>query len=411
MRRVLKGLVWLVAIAASAVALLFGINATDESPSPQTLAALNVPPPPAPSERNGYLDLLALGAPADAPTFATGVEQLRAVRAQEQDKWISLRIDPGVRRCKHGTFLTCVTEKQQPSVGELLAAHAVLLARYRAMREKPEFVELLQHESPEDPLPAFQGITSGHRLSLLHASLEFNAGRRAAAVSELEAEFAFHRKVVAGGRMLITKMIAVAMLDGTAFFAAELARKLPAQERALWRRLEAALRPMTKAELDLAAVMANERAIIARSMQTRRYVRMSDAVYEMFKSFGEPKQRPWWDAVAPYLYRPNYSVNRYVGQSLSIQEIASRPSHEFYAARAEARARADALLPPIWLRWIVSPVGYDHEYLRWDDSDYIARMHVRAGFQSLVALQVHLRSAGMRRPADIEKALAGPLGS
>lgn len=412
MRRLLEGLGWgvgaLVGALALAVALLFAINATDQPLSEEAQAALRLPPLPAPSERNAYLDFLALGAPADAPTFETGVAQLAVLNKQADAPILSIPVDPQVRRCNYGAYLACVSA--DPRLKEAVVSQAVLFKRYRAMRTKPEFTDLQVPASPEDPLPAYLGMTTGHRLSLLHAALEFNAGRRAAALAELEADFAFYRVVAAGSGTLLPKMIAFVMLDGDTMFAAELARNIPVHERALWKRLEAMLRPMTQAELDVMPAVRQERAQRIEWMRTRKHVRLPDAVYQMYASFGSPRQRPWWDPLLPYLYRPNYSVNLYVAQGAMLDAVAARPSTEFSVALVEALARADRLEPPAWERFVLSPARINHEYLGWDYSDYIARAHVRAGIQSLVALQARLRAARITQPADIEKALAGPLG-
>src|SRR5512139_968853 len=63
-RAILKGAVLLLGFAALALAAWFGINATDEPLSAEAQALLSIRKPPAPSERNGFLDLAAIHAPA-----------------------------------------------------------------------------------------------------------------------------------------------------------------------------------------------------------------------------------------------------------------------------------------------------------------------------------------------------------
>ena len=413
MRRLLKGLGWgvgaLVGALALAVGLLFAVNATDQPLSEEAQAALRQPPLPAPSERNAYIDFLALGAPAGAPTFETGVAQLAALNKQSDIKLLSIDFARPLRRCRYGDYLACVSA--EPALKEEVASRAVFFARYRAMRAKPEFADLQQPTSPEDPLPAYLGMTTGHRLSLLHAAIEFNAGRRAAALAELEADFAFYRVVAAGSNTLIAKMIAFAMLDGDAMFAAELARHLPARDRAQWKRLQATLRAPTKTELDVVPVLERERAMTARWMSTRQYVRMSDATYEAIRSWQPEFKRPWWNRVAPWLYRPHYSVNKYVAQSRIMQSVAEHPGNEFFAAQREARSRARELDGPFWRMLLLSPARNFQEFFGgYDSSDYIGRAHATAGVQALAGLQARLRAAGIIKPAEIERALAGPLG-
>lgn len=410
MRRLLSAIGWLLGIVLLGLAVLFGINATDEPLSEEAQALLRRPPPPAPSEKNGYIDFLALGAPANAPTHATGIAQLDALNRGAYNGELRVAIDPRVRQCERGHILACAAAN--PWAKEVVDSHAVFLARYRTMREKPEFIDLQVPPSPYSFTPAYQDLVNGQRLSLLHAALEFNAGRRAEAVRELEAEFAFYRTMAAGSRTLLPKMMAFALLDGAALFASELARSARTSDKELWRRLETLLRAPTSAELDVLPALNHERAQFVDWMRTRRYVRLSDADYENLKAAGLPLQRPWWDPVAPWLYRPNYSVNKFAAQTGIMLTIAERPAREFRAALPEYRARAAALEPPQWKRLLVSPAAtFNYYFAEEDYSDYVGRMYGFAGMQALVGLQIRLRAAGITKPADVARALAGPLGN
>ena len=403
--RLAGGLLGLVILA---VVALFAVNATDVPLSEEAQALLRQSAPPLPSERNGFIDFLALGAPAEAPTFATGVAQLAVLNKQADGQLLDVAIDPRARQCRYNEILSCIS--RDPLLKQVVASHAVLLARYRAMREKPEFVDLQVRTSPEEPLLAYLPLTSGNRLLLTQAALEFHAGRRARALDELEAEFRFHRTMAAGSRSLIAKMIAFAMLGGDALFAADLARNMPARDRAQWARLQALLHAPTKAELDLSDVLKQENAQIAEWMSTRKYVRMSDAVYESIKSFNPEFKRPWWDPLAPWLYRPHYSVNRYVAQSNLMLAVAERPASQFLAAQKEQQARVQELDQPVWKPLVLSPAGTFSWVFSEGYSDYIGRAHAVAAMFELTALQVDLRAAGITRPADVTRAVAGPRG-
>ena len=409
MRKALKAIGWLVGIGVLSVAAWFGINATDEALSADAQAALLLPPPPPPDRQNGFIDFLALGAPADAPTYETGIAQIAILNGKADGATLSLPRS-GIPRCKRGDYLACVAGMSD--LRHNIDEQAVFLARYREMRKKPRFIDLVVPQSPEAPLPAFMGFTEGNRLLLMRAALDFNAGRHSAAIAEIEAELGFYRKVASDADTLLPKMLAFAMLDATAIFAAEVARKLPRGERALWTRLQAAVRPPTASELDVVPAMRRDRAQWAEWMRTRRYVRMPDVMYQVLADYyGKPGGRPWWDPVAPYLYRPHQSVNKFVAQSVASEALAKAPAREFEAALVAHRARVGALEPSPWSSWVLNPVGNRHHYLTQSDfADYVARAHTLTGVHALVALQIRLRAAGITRPADVEKALAGPLG-
>jgi hypothetical protein len=299
-----------------------------------------------------------------------------------------------------------------PQLQELIDSHRIFLARYRAMREKPEFVDLVEPASPDDELPSYVDLSQGQRLSLLAAAARFNAGDRVGAIGELEKESAFHRRLAAENRTLLVKMLSYAYLQRDALFVADVARKMsPKKEMALWRRLEALVRAPTKDELDVVAPLRQEFAQSMGWMQTRRYVRMSDSYYALQKTFpGGVGTRPWWDPIAPYLYRPHHSVNLFAAKVNIWLTVAEHPAKEYFKATETARERVRMLTPGALAGAILNPVGRNHPNLRGDPIDYFCRMHAHGGVLTLVRLQVKLRAAGISKPEAVVTALASPLG-
>jgi hypothetical protein len=413
-RIALKGIAWLVGIGVLGIAAWFGVNQTDEPLSEDAQAALRVPAPPA-TETNGYIDFLALRAPADAPTYATGLKQLAAYRNQSNsriaDDLPELKRDFRLLRCHKEVFACVATPDAQAYLRAVTDRQQVFLQRYRKMREKAEFVDLQDLGGPADLIPGWQDVMYGNRLAILSAALQFDTGDRAEAIAELESEFAFYRRMAAGSRTLISKMIAVAMIDRSAVFAAEIARRMPLGEKALWGRLTLVMRPPTREELDATSAVDLEFADAVEWIGTRRYVRLPESYFEALKTSEDVKDRPWWEPVAPWFYRPHYSANLYVAKFKIMRAVAELPSTEFLKAVAARRGRAEALEPRGWKRIVFSPAGSDHELLRYYDvSDYFGRMHAHAGFQALVRLQVLLRAAGIRKPAEVTEALDATLG-
>lgn len=429
MRVIIKGSAWILGLAVLVVVAWFGINATDESLSDEARAAMSVPPAPAPSERNGFLDFLVLGAPEDVPIYERALKHLHALNNQHEGKSppvpgeeaYSRDLDKQVPRC-YSSKSSCLEDAAaHPNLQDLIDRHQPFLRRYRAMREKPEFVDLFEIRSPEDSLPAYERLFDGKHLMLLGAALQFNAGNRESAIRELELEQDFARKVAIGSRSLLQKLVAFYALDMDALFLAEIARKVPPGDRALWSRIEALVRAPTKEELDVVPALRREIALYVRSMQTRRYVRLPDSYYEMANNLPGHAigTRPWWDPIAPYLYRPHQTVNLFAARSRIDLSLAEHPAAQFFEAREAARRQGKALEPGLLARFILNPVGHRHDYLHNvgdpDDvrpyPDYIARTHGHAGVQTLVRLQVTLRAAGLSKPDEIAAALAGPLGS
>jgi hypothetical protein len=408
-----------IAVLGLVVAAWFGINATDQELSSEAKALMSVAPPPAPSQKNGYLDSLSLSAPDDIPAYEFALRRLRVLQTAQAERsadtlagLANARFDSRLPDCRPAESSCLNATAGHPLLLELVEGHQVFLARYRAMREKPEFIDLLELASPDDEFPSYFNLVQGQRLSFLVAAIKFNAGDHAGAIAELEKENAFHRRMGVGGRTLILKMVSYAVLERDALFVADIARKMaPKKEGPLWRRLETLVRPPTKDELDVVPSLRVDFAQSMRWMQTRRYVRMSDSYYALAKTYPEIGTRPWWDPVAPYLYRPNDSLNLFAANMNVWLTVAARPSKDYYKATKAAGEQVQALAPGLPASLIINPVGRRHPNLRAGEIDYICRMHGHSGVLALVRLQTKLRAEAISKPEAVRAALAGALGS
>jgi len=376
-----------------AAAAVFGINATDEELTELARNAMSVPPAPPTSSSNGYTDFLAL----DEISIDTRLKK-------------SCGPEPG--RCLKFA-------SDNPELVQLSARDDEFAARYLAMRSKAEFVDLHEDTGPDGRIPHYGYLIWGQGRSLTYAASLANRGRLETAVTELEAENAFHRRVATGARSLITKMVGLSTLQRDAFFASELARIPGKQATAVLGRLLAVVRPLAEVEIDVRKSHEIERAQRISWMQTRRYVRLSDDYYRFFKeSFELELSRPWWDPIAPYLYRPHQSINRYVTQTEILHGVAELPATEYATGAAAAYEKARALSPRGLASIFVNPVGNRHPYLsvapgglvnKEGYTAYFARARATQAIYTMVALQIRLRDAGITRPSAVEHAQEGPL--
>jgi hypothetical protein len=229
-------------------------------------------------------------------------------------------------------------------------------------------------------------------------------------VRELEQDATFSRRMARDAASLIDKMIAFVLLDRTAIFAAALARHMPRGEAPLWRRLEALLDPLMQEELDVRPSVRRGIAYSVSFMQAPGYARLSDLMYEALSY--DDKTRPWWDPVAPYLYRPKQTANWYAARCRVFLVVAEHPSTEFFTAARAAKDQARALDPGPVASVLFNPAGWRHPLNSdgCDYSNYFARAHGRAGVQALSRLVVKLRAAGISKPEEVSAALEGPLG-
>lgn len=408
-------------VALVAVGAVLGVNAIDEDLSAQAKALLVIPQPSAASERNGYVDLLGLGAPEGETPYAAGLKVLDALRAQDQPgfkatpQWesafklgaLQIHKDKELEglRCRpaQGSCLEYAAGK--PELAKLIARHDALLGRYRAMREKPEYAELYYPTRWDSVGPA--GIPSLlQRLVVLSIAAKANAGDLEGAVRELELENAFHRKVAAGSARIGHKMGAVSSLQLDALVVSDLVRTKAGAIAPFLPRLEGLVRPLSAAEADMTNVLRMDAAVWASWLQK------SDAVAPLLTDL----DRRWWHTLVPLFYRPGETVNLYAAQSALRRKVADLPAPRYFKAVDESMRAALALAPHGPANYLVNPIGRGAldvfaEGGAFNVIPYIARVHDTQGLYALVALQLQLRGTGAATPEAIAAALGGPLGA
>ena len=409
----LRGVVLLAVLLALALAAWFGINATDETLSDEARAAMVVPPLPAPDRDNGFLDSLVLEAPAETPTFEASIERLEAFTLQVDGKlleapWKASGIDPRVARC---AFPAVSQERGEgfpcPEARQLIEAHRTLLDRYLAMQAKARFVNLTVVGSQMDTRPGYDAIFAGQNLVALHAAVRFANGDRTGALKELQRDREFYRRVAGDATSIVDKMVAFALLDRSTLVVVVLARRMPRGEPENWRQIELLLRAPSAEELDVLPSIRREIARNLQWMQIRQHARLPESYYT-----AQGMKQPWWNPVAPYLYRPHQSMNAYVALCGPVHAaLAGHPSTGFLDAAASANAKANANMPGLLGGLIVNPVGrVDLELHAGCYTDYMARAYSHSGVQTLARLLVKLRALRVSAPDDIRAALDGPLG-
>jgi hypothetical protein len=355
---------------------------------------------PAPNEKNGYVDLLAISAPADANTYAVGLKMLDAYRAQEQpgfkwtDEWkASIKpaapvVDKQVNACAPSAKLSCLEAvAAKPELAKVVAAHETVLARYRAIREKPEHVELIVLRRDFNAW-APQGRTNLHLLSLVATAASVQAGDMEAAVKELEQENAFLRKVAAGAATMAQKLTAASFLQANALFVSDLVRRRP-EASAYVPRLQALMRPLSAEEAAMGAVLRNEWAFNASQLGNDMFV-------QLVLTMGEQ----WERLLEPRLYRQRETTNLYAAQATLRGKVAEVPAPQYREAMASARSASDALVPQSLPEILVNPVGklVLIEMATGDSLDYVGRMHDTQALLALVSTQLALRAAGTSTP-------------
>jgi hypothetical protein len=412
LKRVVVLILGFLGVVVLALVAWFGINAVDESLTPEATALLAPAQLPAPNEKNGYVDLLAIGAPADANTYAVGLKMLEAYRAQEEpgfkwtDEWKATIkpatpvVDKQVNACAPSAKLSCLEAvAAKPELVKVVAAHEAVLGRYRAIREKPEHVELVVLRRDFNAW-APQGRNSLHLLSRVATTASVQSGDMEAAVRELEQENAFLRKAAAGAATMAQKQVSLAYLQANALFVSELASRRP-EAAAYLPRLQALMRPLSAEEAAMGAVLQNEWAFNAHQLGN-----------DVFVAYVLTLDNGWPRFLARRLYRERETMNLYAAQVALGRNVAQVPATQYREAMAKAKSAVEALVPQSYPGMLVNPTGklILTEMAGSLSLDYVGRMHDTQALLALVSTQLALRAAGASTPEAVTAALAGPVG-
>ena len=408
--RILKWIAAVILIPPALVILAVGIiNYFDEDPSAEVKALSAPQAVAAVSENNGYIEFLGFDAPPGENQRAWGVKVLERLRAQDRPgakAGVPLGGTPIVAAkdvdwC-NPTLRSCLGPVAAAAF-ELLQKHSLALERYRAMRDKPEFVELYLPVQLESAIPAYMVLTSAQRLSLLGIAAKVDAGELEAALGELEKDFAFHRRVAAGARTIIGKMVANRLLANDVLFLSDLLRAQREPLEPFRGRIAALVKPLTPDELKMSEALRSEYAVMIRVM-----LKLGRELTFLGSSREAAGGWSWWDPLAKLGYRPNATANSLGQRYRRERAVIEGPATGYERGMAEVKARTLEDYEIGISDFFVNPVG---KLLRnvseADFLPYAARMHDLNGLFALVALQHALYASGSNTPESISSALAG----
>jgi len=228
--RVIGGLVL---IALLLFAVVWAMNLRDEPLTPESQALLVPPPNPYAPEDNIYLALAGLDAPPGESVTAVGLARIERFNRQ---------VDLASREARPGTLGAAATQDPGPrlefrgdldfceplnrsvwsdapahgtDIAKLLADNAELYQRYVGLHRRQGFYETA-HPSITSP-PVYLSAAPIRKLFLAEAVLRLRTGEpraQRAALADLTDDVRVWRAVLTGRGALISKMIAIAYLEG-----------------------------------------------------------------------------------------------------------------------------------------------------------------------------------------------------
>lgn len=375
----------------------------DDPLTPEAQAALALPVKLGEiSNDNGYVAMLGMGAPADEEQMAWGRKVAAALRANEAQgfqrnvEWQQLvrnhlSFPAHGHWCAPGKDCVAAFKAKQAELARIVKEQRLLLDRYSAARGKPAYEEAYVPLRIESALPNFGNLGNAHRLARFVIFARMARGDVAGALDEMEKEIAFHRRVLAGSRTLIGKMVAIRHLANDALALSELmsARRAALAPHAarIGRMLDGAeglldARPALELEIRVAANLLNELGAAMAGGDS-----------------------DW--AVESLFYRPHMTVNAMVASEREKLAAFDGDASGYDQAQARAQQIGERLSRPGWLGYLRNPVGSAFLAIGGlSPGMYVSRMHDTAALLRLVRLQAALLEKRADKPQQVLKVLA-----
>lgn len=426
-KTIFKTALGLAAICAFAFVALLALNAVDDDLSAEAKALLAPPQMGKVEDGNGFIAFLGMGAPRDQDQMDWGRKAAAAYMAQAQpgfksdEKWKEAtrsHIDTPPFAGKPARKPWCLPEARDclaearrdgAALDRLLAEadNALLLARYRRVREGAGFVDLYIGTDPAASMPRFGSLLNGALLAQADIARKAGAGELEAAVAELEREVAFHRKIIAQSGSLIGVMIGNRLLSRDLLAISELLRGDPGAAAAYRERLAALTRPQVNAAVLKAAFALEAHSWASFGLEIRKVLRDNRGWMLSDNLTGNVSPVVNW--LRSLLALPNQTANRAAALSAIDAAMADAPASQFDARAREIRAaKADAAggAEP-WYARLRNPVGKAFFGDPVNLDSYAARMHDLHALERMVDLQLALAARGLTDPAAMAAYIAG----
>jgi hypothetical protein len=396
---------WTIGILAGLIAGFVAVNVFDEDPSPETRALLVAPPNPYTPEQNLYLALLGFEAPHGKSSLEIAQERIaryeRGIAAALKDPasadlysqitWQereSLTFQGKVDFCQplNGSCVAEV-EHHRPEIERLLKINRELLGRYSNLHQLSGYYETTT--------PSIYSVIAFvpspvRQLYLANVALLVKTGVRSqqrAALASLREDIATWRNVLIGNGSLISKMIAVASLQGDYIVLADIIATNKFDPAESSREILAALDVVKEDDWKVGSVFAYEfrlSAYLWDQLRIQSGLRLPES---------SPEDGQWWqrfiDQVTTPFLKFNATQNLQAKEAAQLKRMGDAAPEAFFATRDALRKwRAENL--DLGLHSIYNPAGkvligvasvpYESYVLRARDGEAFLRL-VRLGYE------------------------------
>lgn len=375
----------LIALLA-AVTVFVNLSWFDETLHPD-LARL-IEPAPVSMDGNAYPLIYGLGAADDTDPLASGREILQRLRERYRE---GERVTVGADEMEEilgGSGLddawpaeleglACNSRLSLDCAGQLISEIdparleprvRVLLARYEAILAAPRFEETQEYDV-STPAPDYRLLMMVGRLRLASS---FKTDSTDAFLAMLAEDMDFWRTMLRDGRSLIAKMVALAGFRNDLEFASALLR-LRELDPSQMQSIQAALRPFTRAELDIGEAFLSELRIALLSDKSL-VIMLGDA--------------PWMTRLT---LQANATLNEYYRAVIVPMQLrASLGAAEFYSRQGYENLTYDVRAFPPPLFNLGGKLVLKQWVAQFKQQDYVTRTHDVNGRIALVRLQAEI---------------------
>ena len=401
-----KTFAWLLGTSLALFLAMVAVNWSDEELTPEAKALLKAPPDPYKPEENLYLALLGLDAPQGASPVAAGRTR---VAGYEDELAAGLRNPEYVfphlmeRRSKRMPFQgvlgfcrplqdSCYAdvELHRDEIEASLKANRELFERYSRLRGMkgyyetgtPSFYMLVPYAPPD----VRQLVLADIALRMKADSL----AKQKAAFADLGDDIRTWRRMLAGSGSLISKMIAVANLQGDYALLADVIADPDAELDRFSAEIGAMLDLSSESEWKIGAIFAYEYRADAYLWDQMRAARRRSAADAPADDSYE-----WWelylDRIKPPFLKINATQNLHARVMMQLEKVADAAPGEYFAAWKAYQDWLGRNVQP-GLNYVYNPTGKSLVAIGAEAyEDYPLRAYDAAAFKRLVRLGYEIR--------------------
>lgn len=394
MKLLLKIVLWVLALIALMVIVLFAINWRDETLKPEVAMAIDWEPPKVAFQDNGYLTLVGIDSPSGKDATAVGLELVQAELMRYEDTKNILEepllkradarpfIDWKELRCDYTQSPNCLEFYQQQGEAKLtflLASQDRLLARYQTIKQSQRWIEVVP-PMVSAYAPSYTELMNAAELSRIQAIVLIRQQQTKQGFELLSANASLARRILNHSSTLISYMVALNMLQRDARIVSELMAQNPSLAKQYEPTIQAILAPIPNTISGLRHAFVHERAMqvgLPRALKKE----LNDALKQQSSS--------WSTFMSARFYQPNATANLfYELATLPIKMLEAKPNELDDMAKQMSAKKQDLLGVGIEPYYIKNPIGKVLASISTINyQNYIERHYDTEGHLTLIRLQ------------------------